>query len=110
SIPLQPPAPPDALARTYMQKAGFRAADLDVVTPLLRRAEMNTRLERGPAPRPVLDTPKAQGPAPARTSALAVPPPPRYHKFVARRPPPEGGGGRATLLGGFALRGRNVFG
>jgi hypothetical protein len=56
SIPPQPPAPPDALARTYLQKAGFRAADLDEVTPLLRRAEMNTRpLEKqmtGATPRP----------------------------------------------------------
>jgi hypothetical protein len=46
SIPPQPLAPPDTLARTYLQKAGFRTADLDEVTPLLRKAERNTRLEK----------------------------------------------------------------
>jgi hypothetical protein len=46
SVPLQPLAPPDALARTYLQKAGFRTADLDEVTPLLRKAERNSRLEK----------------------------------------------------------------
>jgi hypothetical protein len=46
SIPLQPLAPPDALARAYLQKAGYRAADYDEVTTLLRKAEINSRLEK----------------------------------------------------------------
>jgi hypothetical protein len=55
SLALQPAVPPDALARAYLQKAGFRPADLDETMPLLRKAEMNSRLEKqmsGAPPRP----------------------------------------------------------
>lgn len=43
-----PPAPPDPqlLARTYLAKAGYKAADLDEVAPLLREADKNGALEK----------------------------------------------------------------
>jgi hypothetical protein len=37
---------PQALARTYLMKAGYHAADLDVIAPLLQAASVNTQLER----------------------------------------------------------------
>jgi hypothetical protein len=43
-----PPPPPaaDVLARAYLQRAGYAAADLQAVTPLLRAAEKNTEVEK----------------------------------------------------------------
>jgi hypothetical protein len=46
TAPLPPPPNPDLLARTYLAKAGFAAADLDSVAPLLREAEKNNDLEK----------------------------------------------------------------
>jgi hypothetical protein len=37
---------PEALARDYLEKAGFLAADLDAVQPLLHAAQSNVTLER----------------------------------------------------------------
>ncbi|MCI0681817.1 MAG: hypothetical protein L0Y71_06910 [Gemmataceae bacterium] len=37
---------PQHLARGYLEKAGYRAADLDTVQPLLQAAEQNLTLER----------------------------------------------------------------
>jgi hypothetical protein len=44
--PLVPPPPPETLARTYLQNAGYSAKDLDSVTPLLRQAEQNDTFEQ----------------------------------------------------------------
>jgi hypothetical protein len=43
-----PPLPPDprALARGYLEKAGFQAGDLDAVEPVLRQAEQNLNWEK----------------------------------------------------------------
>src|SRR5262249_14844483 len=40
------PPPPADLARQYLQKAGYPAADFDAVAPLLRAAEGHTSLEK----------------------------------------------------------------
>jgi hypothetical protein len=52
-----PPPPPDpkALARMYLSRAGYQAADLEAVGPLLREADRNNLLEKqlgGTAVRP----------------------------------------------------------
>jgi hypothetical protein len=46
SLPPPPPPAPDTLARAYLQRAGFTAADLQAVTPLLRAAEQHTAFEK----------------------------------------------------------------
>jgi predicted Zn-dependent protease len=43
-LPETPP-PPDALARTYLNNAGFDSKSLDTVKPLLRKAEKQSSLE-----------------------------------------------------------------
>jgi predicted Zn-dependent protease len=43
---LAPPPPPEALARAYLQNAGYSGKDLDAVTPLLRQADQNDSLEQ----------------------------------------------------------------
>ncbi len=46
---------PDALARRYLELAGYPAADFEQITPLLRAAEENNRLEKQmktPPPQP----------------------------------------------------------
>jgi hypothetical protein len=44
--PNLPPPDPRSLAQGYLQKAGFAAAELDAVTPLLEAAEKNYSWER----------------------------------------------------------------
>jgi hypothetical protein len=44
--PLPPPPAPDKLARLYLQNAGYSAANLDTVAPLLRSAEQNNTWEQ----------------------------------------------------------------
>jgi hypothetical protein len=41
-----PPPPPESLARAYLLNAGFAAADLEAVAPLLRAADQNVGLEK----------------------------------------------------------------
>jgi hypothetical protein len=41
-----PPTPPETLARTYLQGAGFDPKDLETVKPLLRKAEKQSSLEQ----------------------------------------------------------------
>ncbi len=45
-LPPPPPPPPEVLARAFLQRAGYAAADLQAVTPLLRAAEQNTDIEK----------------------------------------------------------------
>ena len=40
------PTPPETLARTYLQSAGFDPKDLETVKPLLRKAEKQSSLEQ----------------------------------------------------------------
>lgn len=40
------PPDPTVLARTYLEKAGYNPADLEMVAPLLRTADGNNRLEK----------------------------------------------------------------
>jgi len=59
-----PPPPPDpqALARSYLAKAGFHEADLDAAEPILRKAEQNFQWERQmTATPPPIDQVKKQG-------------------------------------------------
>jgi hypothetical protein len=45
-LPPPPPPAPEALARAYLERAGFKADDLLAVAPLLRAAEANTAVEK----------------------------------------------------------------
>ena len=52
-----PPPDPESLARVYLQKAGYPAAELDAVAPLLRAASQSCTLEKSvvsPTPAPPL--------------------------------------------------------
>ena len=42
----QPPPDPNAVARTYLTKAGYSPKDLDEATPLIKAARANGKLER----------------------------------------------------------------
>jgi hypothetical protein len=44
--PPPPPPDPQLLARMYLTRSGYIAADLDAVAPLLREAEQNSTLEK----------------------------------------------------------------
>jgi hypothetical protein len=57
----QPPPDPQALARVYLEKAGYAKTDLDGAAPLLRSAERNFTVEkqfRGPSWTAVSDPPR----------------------------------------------------
>jgi hypothetical protein len=58
-----PPPPPESLARAYLVNAGFAAADLEAVAPLLRAADQNAGLEKQMTA-PAVSRPDAGGPAP----------------------------------------------
>jgi hypothetical protein len=42
----KPPPAPEALARTFLKNAGYTAAELQAVEPLLRAAEQNTKFDK----------------------------------------------------------------
>jgi hypothetical protein len=46
NLPPLPPPSPEALARSYLKKAGYSSDDLSDVTPLLRKAEGNAAFEK----------------------------------------------------------------